>query len=175
MSNRKAIYKPGAMVAGDDLERRIAALEDRVRRLPVRQVGSNASGTYSVMTQTTHALAIGNVIRHNGTSWVKSQADTAANGVVGGVVIAVLSPDVFVMATGGYVAGLSGLTAGSVHYLSAATAGALTTTAAKYPATVILADSTSSGVLCICNLPFAEFDTCELTAKKRQFVAGPSY
>jgi hypothetical protein len=173
--SRKPTLKPGALSREELLERRVADLERMLRRSPARSVSSGADQTATVIEQSTHGLSVGNVIRHNGTSWTKSQADTAANAVVGGIVIAVLSPDVFVMATGGSVAGLSGLTAGSVHYLSAATAGALTTTAAKFPASVLLANSTGSGVLCICNLPFAEFDTCETTAKKRQFVVGPSY
>ncbi len=161
------------------IEREMAALRAEVaelrRRVPARIGMDKAEATLRYVAQTGHGLAVKNPVRHNGTAWVKSQADTAANAVVGGLVVAVINADLFVLATGGYVAGLSGLTAGSVHYLDATTAGALTTTAAKFPAPVLLADSTTSGVLCICNLPFAEFDTCETTAKKRQFVVGPSY
>jgi hypothetical protein len=78
---------------------------------------------------------------------VKSQADTAANAVVGGVVVVKISDDEFVLATSGYVAGLSGLTAGSVHYLDATTAGALTTTAPAIAVPIIHADTATSGSL----------------------------
>ena len=61
---------------------------------------SGAQYTSNMVTQAGHLLAVGNVIRPNGTAWVKSQADTAANSAVGGIIIAVLSPGVFVMATG---------------------------------------------------------------------------
>lgn len=148
MSNRKAVTKPRSMIAGDDVERRLAVLEDRVRRMPVRPVSHAATATTFMVQQTTHGLAVKDVVRHNGTDWTKSQADTAANAVVGGMVIAVLSPDVFIVATpGSYVSGLSGLTAGAVHYLDASTAGALTTTAPAIAVPIIHADTTTSGVL----------------------------
>jgi hypothetical protein len=158
-----------------DLAAEVENLKAMLAKVTARPTFPAAQATVRTIRQTGHGFTAGNVLRHNGTAWVKSQADTAANAVVGGIVLASLNADAFILCTGGYVSGLSGLTAGSVHYLSAATAGALTTTAAKFPAPVLLADSTTSGVLCICNLPFAEFDTCETTAKKRQFVVGPSY
>jgi hypothetical protein len=145
--SRKPSLKPGTLSREELMERRISDLERVVRRIPARAVSSGADQTATVVTQTTHGLAVKNVIRHDGTNWVKSKADTAANAVVGGIVIAVLSPDVFVMATGGYVAGLTGLTAGSVHYLDATTAGALTTTEPTISVPVIHADSTTSGGL----------------------------
>jgi hypothetical protein len=145
--SRKPSLKPSTASREELLERRVSDLERMLRRLPVRSVSSGADQTATMVQQTTHGLAVGSVIRHNGTSWTNSQADTAANAVVGGIVISVLSPDVFVMATAGYVAGLSGLTAGSVHYLSAATAGAVTTTAPFIAVPIILADSAASGVL----------------------------
>jgi hypothetical protein len=145
--SRKPSLKPGTLSREEELERRVSDLERMLRRVTARSVSSGSDQTATVVNQTTHGFTVGNVIRHNGTSWTKSQADTAANAVVGGIVIAVLSPEVFVMATSGYVAGLTGLTAGSVHYLSAATAGALTTTAPAIAIPIILADSATSGAL----------------------------
>jgi hypothetical protein len=125
----------------DDLRQRLAT------RPTVPGRGAGVPDTISRFRQSAHGLAVGNVIRHNGTSWVKSQADTAANAVVGGVVVVKISADEFVMATGGYVAGLTGLTAGSVHYLDATTAGALTTTAPGIAVPIIHADTATSGAL----------------------------
>lgn len=147
MTARKPALKPSEGNYVELLERRLAALESRTRGIPSRDVRGAAPANSHVVQQTTHGLVVGNVIRHNGTSWVTSKADTAANAVVGGIVIAVLSPDVFIMATGGYVAGLSGLTAGSVHYLDATTAGTLTTTAPTIAVPIIHADTTTSGSL----------------------------
>ena len=139
--------KPSEGNRVEELERRLAAMEARIRRMPVRDVTPGATATTIMVQQSAHGFVAKDVLRHNGTSWTKAQGDTAANAVVGGMVVAVPSPDVFILATGGYVAGLSGLTAGSVHYLSAATAGLLTTTAPSIAVSVLLADSTTSGTL----------------------------
>lgn len=80
------------------------------------------------MNQTGHGLSVGNVIRFNGTSYVKAQADSAANAEVIGIVTAVADADNFTYATGGPITGLSGLTAGTVYFLSPTSAGALTAT-----------------------------------------------
>jgi hypothetical protein len=146
--SRKPALKPNAGNREELLERRVAALEARMRAAPARTTQGHTTATTFVVSKTAHGLAVKDVVRHNGTDWTKSKADTAANAVVGGMVIAVLSPDVFVIATpGSYVAGLSSLTAGSVHYLDSSTAGAITTTAPAIAVPIIHADTTTSGVL----------------------------
>ena len=130
------------------MQRDINDLRQRLATRPtVPGRGAGVPDTISRFRQAAHGLAVGNVVRHDGTEWVKSQADTAANAVVGGVVVVKISADEFVLATSGYVAGLTGLTAGSVHYLDAATAGDLTTTAPSIAVPIIHADSATSGVL----------------------------
>ena len=59
-----------------------------------------------------------------------------------GVVIEVVSPDVVVIATGGVIEGLDSLAKGSVYYLDAATAGAVTTIETGVP--VYVATSTTT-------------------------------
>lgn len=140
--------KPSSVNREADLERRVAALERLLLKTSAGTTDTKSAGSTKLISQTAHGLAVGNVVRHNGTSWVKSKADAAANAVVGGIVSYVISADVFILATAGYVSGLSGLTAGSVHYLSSATAGALTTTApTSLVIPVISPDSATSGVL----------------------------
>jgi hypothetical protein len=85
----------------------------------------------------------------NGTNYAKAQADSVVNAEVVGIVGLVQDANHFNLVPVGRVAGLSGLTAGSVYYLSPTTAGALTTT---QPTTVghvskplLVADSTTSG------------------------------
>lgn len=92
-----------------------------------KQVLEDLAGSVKV-TQTTHGLAVGDVIRHNGTIYVKAKADTAANAEVIGIVRAVPDADTFYFDTGGDVNMLSGLTPGAVYFLSPSTAGALTAT-----------------------------------------------
>lgn len=63
-----------------------------------------------------------------GGSYTEAQADSAANAEALGVVSAVADADNFTLAAGGQVTGLSGLTAGTVYFLSDATPGLLTAT-----------------------------------------------
>ncbi len=144
---RKPALKPGAAAREELLERRITDLENRIRSIQVRSTSTPSSNTVTVINQTTHGFAAGDVVRYTAGAWAKSKADTEANAIVGGMVLIVYSPDVFVLCGGGRMTGLTGLTAGSVHYLSATTAGALTTTAPAIPVPVILGDSTTSGIL----------------------------
>lgn len=104
------------------------------------------------INQVAHGLAVGDVIRHNGTSYVESDASANATAEVYGVVSAVADVDNFTVTTSGYISGLSGLTAGAEHYLSE-TAGALTATAPTSNSTVnkpvLLASSTTAGYVTI--------------------------
>jgi len=110
------------------------------------QIGSGGSS----VTQTSHGLSVGDVVRFNGTNYVKAQADSATNAEAIGVVSAVANANNFTFLTNGYITGLSGLTAGTVYFLSPTTSGALTSTE---PSTVgqvskplMVATSTTSGV-----------------------------
>ena len=79
------------------------------------------------ITQATHGLAVGDVIKVSGANtFAKAQADSEANGQVVGVVESVSGND-FTYVSFGKIT-LSSLTAGSVYYLSAGTAGASTAT-----------------------------------------------
>jgi hypothetical protein len=79
-----------------------------------------------VISQTAHGFALRDVVRHNGTTWVKAQADAAAN-VAQGLVVELLGADAFVLIThGAYSMAGHGLTVGEYYWLSQATAGLLT-------------------------------------------------
>jgi len=100
------------------------------------------------VTQASHGLAVGDVIRYNGSAYVEAQANTESNAEAIGIVDSVNGND-FTYVTAGHITGLSGLTAGGVHYLSGATAGLLTATE---PSTVgqiskplLLGTSTTAG------------------------------
>ena len=74
-------------------------------------------------TQAAHGLAVGDVVRLNGSTYVKAKADTVANAEMVGVVDSVAGDTFSVAFPGAVVTGLSGLTAGSPSFLSTATAG----------------------------------------------------
>ena len=103
------------------------------------------------IAQTGHGLAVGDVVRLDGTDYVLAQADTIENAEVAGIASGVADANNFTLAISGYVSGLSGLTAGSVHYLDETTAGALTDTEPSTDGVVskplLIADSATSGFL----------------------------
>lgn len=80
------------------------------------------------VSQNAHGMAVGNVVRYNGTIFVKAQADSAANAEAVGMVSDVLDVDHFDFIDCGAIPGLSGLTPGSVYFLSPTVAGGITTT-----------------------------------------------
>jgi hypothetical protein len=109
-----------------------------------------ADAVQGTITQTTHGLAVGNVVRHSGTLYVKAQANSEPNAEVIGIVAAVADVNTFTLHYMGRITGLSGLTAGTVYYLDDDTAGLLTATEPLDPGDVskpvLIADSTTSGV-----------------------------
>lgn len=89
--------------------------------------------TLTVVAQTAHGLAVGDVVKSSGTDgeYDKAQADTAANAEVVGIVSAVLDVDNYTITTSGSITDAAVVpteTAGTVLFLSEATAGLLTTT-----------------------------------------------
>jgi hypothetical protein len=122
---------------------------------------TNGTGTLSFATvgaddavkksinQTTHGFAVGDVVYLNGANYAKALADDAVSGEAVGIVSAVAGVDDFTLTTDGYITGLSSLTAGTVYWLSADTAGALTSTEPTDASTVskpmLIADGTTSG------------------------------
>jgi hypothetical protein len=103
------------------------------------------------VAQTGHGFTVGNVLRFTGTAYALALADTAADAEVVGMVSAVADANNFTLTTGGYVTGLSGLSAGAVYFLSPTTAGTLTATEPAAPGQIdkplLVADSASSGYL----------------------------
>lgn len=74
-------------------------------------------------TQASHTLVVGDVVRLSSGTFVLAQGDTVTNAEMVGVVASVDGDDFTVAYPGSIVTGLSGLTAGSVYFLSTATAG----------------------------------------------------
>src|SRR5690606_9014266 len=97
------------------------------------------------VTQVSHGLSVGDVVRHNGTSYVAATADTAENAEAVGVVTSVPDTDSFVYQATGLVTGLSGLTPGEVYHLQ--DAGGLGTSPGTVEKPVLIAVSSTSGVM----------------------------
>lgn len=113
------------------------------------EVSASSEFTSKRITQASHGFTVGDVLRHNGTTYVKAQANSDANAEVYGMVNEVIDVNEFRLATEGYITGLSGLTAGTTYYLSSSVAGAITatepSTAGQISKPVLISDSTTSG------------------------------
>lgn len=90
-----------------------------------KEVGSGGGASVEVV-QADHGFAVGDVLYFDGSSYAKAKADAENTAEVVGIVSEVVDTGNFVATTAGYIEeGLSGLTAGSVYYLSADDPGAL--------------------------------------------------
>jgi parallel beta-helix repeat protein len=95
--------------------------------------GSGGGGSTSSfdVTQTAHGFVVGDVLRNAGTAntYAKAQADSAAHAEIVGIVTVVTDANTFSVTTQGIVTtGVPAATAGTVMFLSASTAGALSST-----------------------------------------------
>jgi hypothetical protein len=85
-------------------------------------------GTTDRITQASHGFVVGDALYLNGSTYTKAIATSAAAAEVIGVVSRIIDASTFEITLSGEVSGLTGLTVGEVYFLSAETAGLLTTT-----------------------------------------------
>lgn len=97
------------------------------------------------VTQAAHGLSVGDVVRFDGTAYVKATADTAGNAEAVGVVTAVPDSGTFAYQTAGVVSTLSGLTAGELYYLR--DDGSLGASAGTVEKPILIATSSTTAVL----------------------------
>lgn len=92
--------------------------------------GATGAGVATLdVHQVGHGFAAGQIVRFSSaTGYVLAQADTAAHAEVVGIVDSVAGSNDFTLRTGGDIGGLTGLSAPTVWFLSAATGGLLTAT-----------------------------------------------
>ncbi len=95
--------------------------------------GGGSSGPVSALTkavgQAGHGFIVGDVVRSNSANqYTKAQATSVANAQVVGIVSEVAGVDNFTLLMSGYTTALAGLVSGTVYYLDATTAGAVTST-----------------------------------------------
>ena len=103
--------------------------------------GGTASGATTEVTQSSHGFSVKDCIRHNGTNWVKAQANSAATLALG-VVTAVANANTFTVAQSGrFELSSHGLTVGQWYYLSADTAGGLVTSEPSFSQPLIYVES----------------------------------
>jgi len=103
------------------------------------------------VTQNSHGFSVGQALYLAGSTYTLAKADAQSTSDVLGLIVTITDANNFVLQTQGRITGLSGLTAGEGHFLSAVSAGALTTTepstAGQVSKPVLVADSTTTGFL----------------------------
>lgn len=105
-------------------------------------VSSLPDNLQRVVSKTAHGFSVKNVITLNG-SGVHVKVSNPSSDKFVGLVAEVVDANSFRIHTAGYVTGLTGLTAGAIHY--AQTDGTLGTTQTDMP--VLFADTTTSGYI----------------------------
>lgn len=90
--------------------------------------GGSSSNTSITVTQASHGFSIQQALYLNGTTYALAQANSTVTAEVVGVVTSVVDVNTFIITSDGHASGFSGLTAGSVYFLSDATPGLVTTT-----------------------------------------------
>lgn len=108
-----------------------------------QEVGNSGQAMARSVNQVAHGFVKGNIVRRAAGSYALATADTAANAEVVGIVESVKDADNFTILIGGYIDGLSGLTANDVHFLQ--DAGGLGITAGTISKPLLIADTTTSG------------------------------
>ena len=105
--------------------------------------GGSSTGNTTDITQSSHGLAAKDAIRHNGSSWVKAQADDNSTLALG-IVTAVADSNNFTVAQAGrFTISSHGLTVGQWYYLSSSSAGGLTATEPTISQPIVYVESAS--------------------------------
>lgn len=111
--------------------------------------GSTVTAVVRTITQTAHGFVAGNVVYLSGTTYVLAIANAVVPAEAVGIVTTVIDADTFSLTSEGYCTGLAGFSAGTVYFLSDASAGALgatePVTSGHISKPLFVADSSSSG------------------------------
>lgn len=117
------------------------------------QIGTSSAAGDSIsksFNQVAHGLSVGNAVELNGSgAWIKADASDVTKLAIG-IVSTVTDVDNVTIMFAGYISGLSGLTTGEYHYVSASTPGALTPTepaSPNYSNPILMALSTTTGIV----------------------------
>lgn len=107
-----------------------------------------------LITQSSHGFSVGDILYLSGSTYTKAIATSLAASEVVGIVSVVNSSDTFTLCLNGLLTtGLSGLSAGTLYYLSPSSAGTATstepTTNGQVSKPVYIAASSTTAYLCI--------------------------
>jgi hypothetical protein len=144
------ILTDGADISLNSTNKYLLLLYDGVLSKWIVVGGSGSGGGASKnLHQDAHGLSVGDLVYLNSTVYTKAKADADGTAEVVGIVSEVSGTDDFTLVTNGWVGGLTGFTAGTVYFLSDASAGLLTATeptdVGHISKPCLIADTTTSG------------------------------
>jgi len=145
----KRKFTAGAPTTSDIVEGEIA-INTADKKLYVRDNSNNiieiggggAGGSTTEVTQSSHGFVAKDAIRHNGSAWVKAQANAASTLALG--IVTEAATNTFTVAQSGrFTISSHGLTVGQWYYLSAAAAGGLVSTEPAISQPIVYVESSS--------------------------------
>ena len=145
----KRKFTAGAPSTSDIVEGEIA-INTADKKLYVRDNANNiieiggggAGGSTTEVTQNSHGFVAKDAIRHNGSAWVKAQANAASTLALG--IVTEAATNTFTVAQSGrFTISSHGLTVGQWYYLSAAAAGGLVSTEPTISQPIVYVESSS--------------------------------
>jgi len=145
----KRKFTAGAPSTSDIVEGEIA-INTADKKLYVRDNANNiieiggggAGGSTTEVTQNSHGFVAKDAIRHNGSTWVKAQANAASTLALG--IVTEAATNTFTVAQSGrFEISSHGLTVGQWYYLSAAAAGGLVSTEPAISQPIVYVESSS--------------------------------
>jgi len=146
----KRKFTAGAPTTSDIVEGEIA-INTADKKLYVRDNSNNiieigggggAGGSTTEVTQNSHGFVAKDAIRHNGSAWVKAQANAASTLALG--IVTEAATNTFTVAQSGrFTISSHGLTVGQWYYLSAAAAGGLVSTEPAISQPIVYVESSN--------------------------------
>ena len=145
----KRKFTAGAPSTSDIVEGEIA-INTADKKLYVRDNANNiieiggggAGGSTTEVSQNSHGFVAKDAIRHNGSAWVKAQANAASTLALG--IVTEAATNTFTVAQSGrFEISSHGLTVGQWYYLSAASAGGLVSTEPTISQPIVYVESSS--------------------------------
>lgn len=103
-----------------------------------------SSGASLTVTQALHGYSLCEVLKYNGTSYVRAQSDVQSNVGIW-LITKIIDVNTFVISSNGYFSGLTGGTTDTTGFLSSTTPGGLVTTAPAISQPIIYWTSATTG------------------------------
>ena len=136
-------YKPSSVWVNTVLDKVFVCSDNSIGAAKWIEI-KESSGASLTVTQALHGYSLCEVLKFNGTSYVRAQADIQANVGIW-LITKIIDVNTFVISTNGYFENLTGGTADTTDYLSDTVAGGLTSTPPAISQPIIYWTSATTG------------------------------